>query len=141
MNFNRITSEIRKRRIKSIIAAVMVVVDPLDSVLADTSGSTITLDLNSKVERVFRLATIATNKTIALSNSSAGLVFLIRLNCTGTISLTFPSTFRAQVAETRWNNTTKILTLAGATATPFEISCTWDGVFWALKATTDYSLT
>jgi hypothetical protein len=143
-DFASIKSSVKKTRVKSILTSVVctsTTVDYLDTSSPATTGSTITLDFNTKIQRIFLLGTIASSKTIAISNSSAALVFLIRLNVTGALSFTFPSTFRAQTAETRWTNGTKILLLTGATATPFEISCTWDGTFWALKASTDYSLT
>lgn len=144
MNLNRITSKVRKRKVISFIAQVVPANGLsylLDSISPSTIGSTVTLDFDSKVQRIFTLGTLSSNKTIALSNAGSALVFLIRLNCTGAVSLTFPSTFRGLTAETRWTNVVRILLLTGATATPFEISCTWDGTFWALKATTDYNLT
>lgn len=103
-----------------------------------TGGATITIDCAGRRQVLALLSTLSASKAIAINNSSSTIVLSILLNVTGTITLTFPSTFRAEQSEVRWNNTTKALTLTGVTATPFELGAIWDGTFWRLKVTQDF---
>ena len=112
--------------------------DPLTSVQADVSGSTVTLDMANAVQKMFvGSAAVSSNKTIALANNTAALVLNLKLLVTGAVSLTLPSNFK--MADSRWNSGTKILTLTGSTSTRFELSATYDNVNleWALKASPD----
>lgn len=103
-----------------------------------TGGATITINCAGRRQVLALLSTLSTGKIIALSNNTNTTVISILLNITGTITLTFPSTFRAEQSEVRWNNTTKALTLTGVTASPFELGAIWDGTFWRLKVTQDF---
>jgi hypothetical protein len=112
--------------------------DPVTETQVSVTGSTVTLDMANATQKLFvGSATVSANKTIALSNASAALVFNLKLLITGAVNLTMPSTFK--MADTRWNSGTKILTLTGVTNTRFELSATYDNVNleWALKASPD----
>lgn len=58
----------------------------------DVSSSTITFNMNSQYQRQFKgSATIAGNKTIAFSNTSAMVRGFFRFTCQATYTLTFPA--------------------------------------------------
>jgi hypothetical protein len=111
----------------------------LDSTTPSTAGGTITLDFNSKVERMFvGSASFGTAKAIALSNDGSALVLNMVLTLSNVAAvLTFPSTFTMSTADSRWAD-------AGHTFTAqivgkYEFSATWDGTDWNLKVAGPYS--
>lgn len=98
--------------------------------VVDTSGATLTLDMDSRAERVFKgSADIGAIKTWALSNSANALCipsFIFTL--TGLYTQTMPANFK--MSDARWN--------AGAkTWTPMDIGqynakAYFDGSSWLL---------
>lgn len=111
----------------------------LDLHTADTSGATITLDFELKMERMFiGSASFATAKTIALSNDGNALVlnFVCTItNVAGTVD--FPTTFTMQTTDSRWTDASHRFT--PATTGKHEFSATWDGTDWNLKVTNAYA--
>lgn len=89
------------------------------------STGTLTLDINNEIRRDFDLtATETGNFTIAFSNTTNWKDSSLTLRLTGTIAITMPSTVRMENFENtvgRWNTSTRVLTLIGVTASPFEI--------------------
>lgn len=111
----------------------------IDLVAVSVSGGTMTLNLNNqKQRRFYDSATQTGNFTIAFSNDSSGLIQTLDIQVTGTISITMPSTVVMQEDDNRFNNTTKVFTAAGGTASPFEFSWTKSGSVWKLKASRKY---
>lgn len=111
----------------------------VDRTAVAISSGTLTLDLNNKRKRRFQLSsTASSNFTIALSNTTNVSVFTLDLNISGTVAITMPSTFRMSQVEAdfnnRWNSSTRVLTLTGDTDSPFELSATYDGAIYKLKA-------
>lgn len=114
----------------------MYVLDYVDDV--DSSGGTITLNLNSQVQRMFRSPdSFATPKTIALSNTTNGLVIDFKLIMSDVAAvLTFPTNFTMQTTDLRWNDSAHTFT-PSATG-EHEFSATFDGTDWDMKATNPY---
>lgn len=95
----------------------------LSRLLVSVSGGTLTLDLDSKQERKFENTTaISSNFTIAFSNATNAEIFTLIILITGTVAITMPSTVVMEKDDSRFVNGTKILTLIGGTAEPFELS-------------------
>lgn len=104
-------------------------------------AGTLTLDFaNSKQRRFINTTVISAGFTVAIPPATSGnaLIQTLNLLITGSVPVTFPSAFVMQQDDLQWNNATKILTLAGGTATPFEMSATKEHGLWELKATTKY---
>lgn len=111
----------------------------LDLHTSDTSGATITLDFELKMERMFiGSASFATAKTIELDNDDNALVlnFVCTItNVAGTVD--FPTTFTMQTTDSRWTDASHRFT--PATTGKHEFSATWDGTDWNLKVTNAYA--
>lgn len=120
-----------------IAAALLIhILEYVDDV--DSSGGTITFDLNSKVQRMFRSPdSFATPKTIALSNTTNGLVIDFKLIMSDVAAvLSFPTNFTMQTTDLRWNDSAHTFT-PSATG-EHEFSATFDGTDWDMKATNPY---
>jgi hypothetical protein len=112
------------------------IVDTLASNTPVTTGGTITLDCESRKQLIaVGSASFSGSKTIALSNNTNAKVVAFLFQLSGSGTLTMPSTFVMDTGESRWNTGTKVLTLTGAGY--YEISCTWDGTRWRVKASAD----
>lgn len=121
----------------AISAAIAIhILDYVNNV--DTSGGTITLNLNSKVQRMFRSPdSFATPKTIALSNTTNGLVIDFKLIMSDVAAvLTFPTNFTMPTTDLRWNDSAHTFT-PSATG-EHEFSATFDGTDWDMKATNPF---
>lgn len=96
-----------------------------DRVAVAVVTSTLTLDWNSKRSRFFDLtSTQSGNFTIAFSNDTNQTMGILTLRVTGTITITMPSAVIMDEYEKingRWNESTNVLTVVGATASPFMI--------------------
>lgn len=102
-------------------------------------SGTMTLDfVGAKQRRFIDTSTISSGFTIALDDDANALIHTLNLIITGSVPITLPSTYVMQEDDSRFNNGTKILTLDGGTATPFELSATKEHGLWELKATTKY---
>lgn len=78
----------------------------LNTLPVDTSGSTITLNIGSQIQRIFTpSANFSGAKTWALSNDSNGLRIEFSFNLTGLGVQTFPSNF--VMSDARWNTSTQ----------------------------------
>lgn len=90
----------------------------LDQATPSTSGGTITLDMNSQIQRSHvGSASFSGPKTIALSNTTNSLVFNFYFNVTNVAAvLTMPSDFK------------------------LPISADWDGSAWTPPATGEYEM-
>lgn len=89
---------------------------------SDTDGSTITFDLN--VANIHKV-TLGGNRTLAISNETAGQVFIIRLlqDATGSRTVTWFSTIR-------WaGGTAPTLTTTASKADVFGFLCTGTGTY------------
>lgn len=90
------------------------------------SAGTLTLDCLNRQERKFENTTAITSAfTLAFTNDSTTELIHLILFLTGSIPITLPSSVIAETingVEGRFNNSTKILTLLGVTASPFELS-------------------
>ena len=90
---------------------------------AAVSAGVMNLDLVSRRECRFENVTaIVANCAITFSNDSNAEIFNLIIFVTGTIAFTMPSSVIAETTSGRFNNGTKVLTLTGATASPFELS-------------------
>lgn len=95
----------------------------LSRVSVSVSAGTLTLDMDSKQERKFENTTaISSNFTIAFSNATNAEIFTLIILITGTVAINMPSTVVMEKDDSRFVNGTKILTLIGGTAEPFELS-------------------
>lgn len=112
----------------------------IDLVNVTIASNILSLNLDSKVERSFNVVSaIAAAFSITFSNVTNARVFSLDVLITGSVAITMPSGVVMQMDETsRWNNTTKVLTLAGDTASPFELSFTRIGSLYKLKASSKY---
>jgi len=87
------------------------------------SAGTLTLDLDSKDQKKFENTTaISSDFTIAFSNTTNAEIFSLIILITGSVAITMPSTVIMEKVDGRFVNGTKILTLTGVTAEPFELS-------------------
>lgn len=104
----------------------------------DSSGATITLNLNSKVQRMFRSPdSFATPKTIALSNTTNGLVIDFKLIMSDVAAvLTFPTNFTMPTTDLRWDDSAH--TFTPSAIGEHEFSATFDGTDWDMKATNPF---
>lgn len=137
------TAGTNRKVLLSDIIALVAAQNDLDLATTSTAGGTITLDMNSQVQRMFVGSTsFGTAKAIALSNdtdafeSAIALVFNLVLTLTNAAAvLTFPISFTMQ--DSRWNDVAHTFTPIGTGK--HEFSATWDGTDWNLKATYPYS--
>jgi hypothetical protein len=110
----------------------------LDRVSASVSSGTMTLNMNSLRARKFHASsTITSDFTLAFSNTTNAVEFSLSLAITGTVNITLPSTARMQNFEKingRYNDSTRVLTLTGGTATPFFLTGYYDGSVWRVFA-------
>jgi hypothetical protein len=113
------------------------------TVSAAVSVGTMTLDLESKKRKKFVATTaISANFTIAFSNGTGIEEFDLHLPITGTVAITMPSTVRMMKSEkdaARWNDSTRVLTVVGVTATYFKLVFTKCDSVYLLDAS-DYYL-
>ncbi len=95
----------------------------LSRTTATNSAGTITLDVDSKQEARFETTSAQSSAfTIAFSNDTNVEIFDFVVPVTGTIAITVPSSCVMATVDLRWNNSTKIVTVAGTTAQPVEFS-------------------
>jgi hypothetical protein len=107
---------------------------------ASTASGTITLDMDSDVQKMFvGSASFSTPKTMALSNTTNALVFTFLFTITDlAATLTWPSAFTMQEVDARWNTTSNVFT-ATATGTLECSATTYDaGTTWRLKISHRY---
>lgn len=105
----------------------------LDSVIVSTAGGTITLDMNSQAQRMFKgSASIAAVKTWALSNDLIAIFIpSVKFTMTTTDDQTFPSNFKMVSFDANWNDSTKKWTPPDVGT--YEMSATFDGTNWLMK--------
>lgn len=103
----------------------------LDQASADTSGATITLDMNSQVQRSFvGSASFSAAKAIALSNTTNSLCFNFVYTITNvTAVLTFPTEFQSK--DPNWDSGAN--TWTPAEAGKYELGASYDGTNWIVK--------
>jgi hypothetical protein len=96
----------------------------LERIAAVVSGGILTLDMALQHERKFEVATAQTTSfTVAFANITNAQFIHLVIPITGTVAITFPSNVVSMRSESRWNNTTRVLTLiAVGTGDLFEIS-------------------
>lgn len=107
-----------------------------------TTGSSVTLDFNSKTQRMFKTGSVSnyvttTSMSISLLNNTNALVFNWIIFVNANLAITMPSSFQMVSAESRWNSGTKVLTLNYVNK-KIEIGGVFDGTNWAVKVTEDY---
>jgi hypothetical protein len=106
------------------------------------SGSTLTLDVNSKKFAYYVLNTArSTDFTIAMSNTTSMEQLECLLIITGTVNVTLPSACQMQKSESdagRWDETTNILTLTGATGSYFKLVISKVGSDFLVDASSYY---
>jgi hypothetical protein len=106
----------------------------LDQIEVATAGGTITLDFDSKIERMFvGDAPFATPKTIAFDNDTVALLgqFVFDISNIAAV-LTFPSDVIMQGSDSRWDAGAFEFTPDATGKHQFSIS--WDGTNWILLA-------
>lgn len=101
----------------------------LDSATPSTAGGTITLDMNSQIQRLFvGSASFSTPKTLAISNATNALVFNFHFQITDiAATLTLPSGWLmsdALFASNVWTPVTTGL---------YELGGSFDGTNWKIK--------
>lgn len=101
----------------------------IDSATPSTAGSTITLDMNNQIQRLFvGSASFATPKTLAISNTTNALVFNFHFQITNiAATLTLPSGWLmsdALFASNVWTPVTTGL---------YELGGSFDGTNWKIK--------
>lgn len=103
----------------------------LDQASADTSGATITLNMNSQVQRSFvGSASFSAAKAIALSNTTNSLCFNFVYTITNvTAVLTFPTEFQSK--DPNWDSGAN--TWTPAEAGKYELGASYDGTNWIVK--------
>lgn len=101
----------------------------LDRATPSTVGGTITLDMNSQIQRMHvGSASFATPKTIALSNTTNSLVFSFSFTVSNVAAvLTMPSDF--VMSSISWNGTDWTPPETGN----YEIGGSYDGTNWIVK--------
>lgn len=101
----------------------------LDTATPSTAGGTITLDMNSQIQRIHvGSASFSTPKTIALSNTTNALVFDFHFEITDVAAvLTMPSDFILTGDE--WDGSDWTALEAGQ----YEMGGTFDGTNWKVK--------
>lgn len=100
-----------------------------DQVTATTTGGTITLDMNSQIQRMFLgSASFATSKIIAFSNTTNSLVFNFQFEITNIAgTLTFPS--GTTMADSHYAS----LVWTATTIGKYEMGGSFDGANWKVK--------
>lgn len=101
----------------------------LDSATPSTAGGTITLDMNSQIQRLHvGSASFASAKVIALSNTTNSLVFSFSFTVTNVAAvLTMPASFVMSTPD--WNGTDWVPPSTGQ----YEMGGTYDGTVWIVK--------
>jgi hypothetical protein len=113
----------------------LLTIEQLDTVTFLTSG-TFVWDFANKKQRQFIGDLAFTGaKTVALDNTTNAKVFDSHIQITTSATLTLPSNFEFDNTETRWDSSTKVLTLTGTGR--YEITGTYGPVTgkWKVKAT------
>lgn len=102
---------------------------PLTSVSTSTAGGTITLDMNSQIQRMHvGSASFATPKTIAMSNTTGSLVFNLFIEVTDVAAvLTVPASWI--MADIHFDGTTWTPPETGK----YELGGSFDGTNWWVK--------
>ena len=101
----------------------------LDTASVSTASGTITLNLNSQIQRIFTpSADIGAIKTWALSNATNGLRIEFSFNLTGLYAQTFPSNF--VMSDARWNTSTQEWTPLDTGE--YLAKATYNGTNWRL---------
>ena len=122
----------------SDVAMYSALVGYIDRLGVSTTDSTIVLDAGGFKQRVFvGLSSITANKTISVTNTSMAIVLNFMFTLSGTQTLTFPSNFRMQTADTRWTAGSKLFTPTEAGT--YEASMVFDGTNWNLKISTPFT--
>lgn len=105
------------------------VITILDSATPSTAGGTITLDMDSKVQRIFvGSASFATPKTIAMSNTTNALVFNLFVNVTNLAAvLTVPADWF--MSDLQFDGTEWTPPETGR----YELGGSFDGTNWWVK--------
>lgn len=118
----------------SIVTAIFTALAPyvLGSASASTAGGTITLDMDSRVQKIFvGSASFGTAKAIALSNTTNSLVLSLFLNLTNVAAvLTFPSSFTMPTWDNRWSDGAHTFTPASTGV--YEFSAVFNGTDWCM---------
>lgn len=114
---------------------------PFDQVSVDVSGGTITLDIDSFIQRMFEgNASFGTPKTIALSNDTNALVINFKFNLSNVAAvLTFPSEFRMQTVEARWSAGANTFTPTATGVHEGSATYSTEDDAWDLKMTHPFS--
>lgn len=107
----------------------------LDQATPSTAGSTITLDMNSQIQRMFvGSASFATAKTLALSNTTNALVFNFSYTVTNVAAvITMPSSF--VMSDPNFDGDDWVPPLTGN----YEMGGTFDGTNWLVKIAGPYN--
>lgn len=110
-----------------------VVAAGLDSATVSTAGGTITLDMNSQAERMFKgSASIGAPKTWALSNTAEAIFIPSAKFVMTTLDLqTFPASFKMSTFDANWNPSTNVWTPPDVGT--YDMSATFDGTNWLMK--------
>lgn len=103
----------------------------LDEATPSTASGTVTLDMNSQIQRMFvGSATFATSKTIALSNTTNALVFNFHFEVTNVAgTLVYPVGFL--MADSNYNSGTR--TWTPPSTGKYELGGSYDGTSWKIK--------
>lgn len=115
-----------------------------DLISVSESSGIVILNMNSLRSRRFNTsATASANFEIQISNTTNARKFTYFRNVTGTITVTCPSSFRMDTDEVnitgRWNSGTRVITIVGSTASPFEFSGEYDGSVWLFRVSNAYA--
>jgi len=105
--------------------------DVVDQKNVSSAPSTISLNMQNKVSRIFRLTgTISGDKTIALLNDTLALVLKFYFTTDAACVITFPSTFKMSDSEPRWTDADKEFdaNIPG----DYSGEAVWDGTYFRM---------
>lgn len=110
----------------------------LDAAVVSTAGGTITLDMNSQAERMFRgSASIGAAKTWALSNdTNAIFIPSVKFTMTTLNIQTFPANFKMATYDANWNSSTQQWTPPDVGT--YDLQAIFDGTNWLMTITGPY---
>jgi hypothetical protein len=96
----------------------------LERVAVTVSAGTLTLDMANAHERKFEVAAAQSSAfAIAFANVTQARFISLTIPITGAVAITMPSNVVSRRLDTRWNNTTRILTVtATGTGDWFELA-------------------
>jgi hypothetical protein len=110
-----------------------------DNVDVAVSAGVLSLNMNSKRERSFYCDDVqSSNFKIEVTNDSVARLVNVTVLITGSVQIEFDTDVVMQEDDTRWNNTTKKITVAGGTGSPFELTLAKVGSIYLLKSTYKY---